>query len=410
MQPVDVVVIGAGQAGLAVSWHLRDRGVDHVVLERGRIAERWRSERWDSLRTLTPNWMARLPGLADPGPDPDGFATMAEVVERFTGWARGFGAPVVDGTAVRSVRQAGRGFEVLTSSGAFRTGAVVVATGWCDRPTIPTCAADLPRRVRQLTPSTYRRPGQVTGDRVLVVGASASGAQIARELARAGRHVTLAVGRHRRLPRRYRGRDVMWWLDRLGPLDRHPGDAAARRRLLAEPSVQLSAGGTIDLTTLAADGVVIAGRLAGIADQRARFADDLASSTGDADRRLTRLLDAVDAAADDLGLPTDPTDAAARRPVTVAPPPSGVALGTGGIDAVVWATGFSRSYPWLHVDALDAAGELRHEGGVTTVPGLFATGLRFQSCRRSTFIDGARLDAPVVAGAVARHLERRAAA
>jgi putative flavoprotein involved in K+ transport len=410
MASVAALVIGAGQAGLAVSWHLRDRGIDHVVVERGRVAERWRSERWDSLRTLTPNWMARLPGLDDVGPDPDGFATMPEVVDRFAGWARSFDAPVIDDTAVRRVAPAGDGFEVDTSTGRWRTGAVVVATGWCDRPAVPALARALPRRVQQLTPSSYRRPERVMGERVLVVGASASGVQIARELARAGREVTLAVGRHRRLPRRHRGRDVMCWLDRLGTLDRRPVDAAARHRLLDEPSVQLAAGDTVDLATLAAEGVVVTGRLAAITGRRAWFADDLAATTSDAQERLVRLLDEIDRAADALGVPATDVDADAGRPVELPPPPASRSLDPGGVDAVVWATGFARAYPWLHVDALDRAGEIRHDGGTTPVPGLFVAGMRFQSCRRSTFIDGARLDAPVVADAVARRLRRPVAA
>jgi putative flavoprotein involved in K+ transport len=396
---LDTLVIGAGQAGLAVSWHLQTLGIDHVVLDRGRIAERWRSERWDSLRTLTPNWMTRLPGLGYHGADPDGFMRLPELVGHFEAYARSFAAPVVEGARVESVTGDGERFLVRTGGGRWRARSVVVATGWNDRPAVPELAARIPRRVQQLATTSYRRPDQVLGDRVLVVGASASGSQIACELAAAGRQVTLAVGRHTRLPRRYRGHDVMWWLDRLGVLDRPPTDDDDRRRLMAEPSPQLSGTGPVDLRSLQGAGVTLAGRLTDVANGRAFFADDLRLTVAEAEERLRRVLATIDARADRLG---------GSAPEPVAPPvdvrraPTSAALGFGSIDAVVWATGFRRAYPWLQVPVLDAHGEIRHEGGLTPVPGVFVVGMRFQSSRRSTFIDGARLDAEVVARAVAR--------
>jgi putative flavoprotein involved in K+ transport len=407
MTTIDSIIIGAGQAGLAVSWHLKARGLDHLVLERGRVGERWRSERWESLRTLTPNWMTRLPGADYDGPDPDGFMSMSEVVANFEAYARSFTAPVLEQTRVEAVMQDGDNFEVLAGGASWQARNVVVATGWADRPHVPDAAGRLPAVVQQLTSVAYRRPDQIAGQRVLVVGASASGIQIASELARAGRDVTVAVGRHRRVPRRYRGRDIMWWLDRLGTLDRLPRDEQERRRLVGEPSLALSADTTLDLNTLAASGVAVTGRLVDVADGRAWFADDLATTVADAEIRLRRLLDEIDRRADQLGVAAAPDHIAAVKPL-VGPP--SLELGPKGVETVVWATGFRRAYPWLRVPVLDTRGDIRHQRGITPVAGLYVAGMRYQSGRRSTFIDGARLDAPVVAHAIERRAAPRRAA
>jgi putative flavoprotein involved in K+ transport len=407
MATTDTIIIGAGQAGLAVSWHLRERGLDHVVVDRGRIGERWRTERWDSLRTLTPNWMSRLPGARYTGPDPDGFMTMPELIGRFEAYAAAFAAPVLEQTAVEAVTRDGDSFDVLAGGAHWRAHNVVVATGWADVPYVPAPAGALPPFVQQLTAATYRRPDQIAGERVLVVGASASGAQIAAELAAAGRSVTIAAGRHRRLPRSYRGRDIMWWLDRLGTLDRLPSSEQQRQRLLAEPSLQLSADGAVDLGTLAANGVTVAGRLVDVDAEGAWFAGDVAATVGDAETRLRRTLAQIDACAEQLGIATPPEPI---PPVFVPAGPGSVAVGRGGIDAVVWATGYRRAYPWLRVPVLDERGDIRHDRGATPVPGLYVAGMRFQSGRRSTFIDGARLDAPAVADAIERRAACRRAA
>src|SRR5215212_4602563 len=216
MKSTDVVIVGAGQAGLAMSRCLAAAGVDHVVLERRDIAERWRSERWDSLRLLTPNWLTRLPGWRYEGPDPNGFMTMPEVVRFLGDYAKSFSSPVHANTTVQSITSHEGGYRVATDAGVWTARSVVVATGHCDRPLVPAAASRLSTRVHQLTPPEYRRPEDLPEGGVLVVGASASGVQIAEELRRSGREVVLAVGRHVRVPRRYRGRDIMWWLDRAG--------------------------------------------------------------------------------------------------------------------------------------------------------------------------------------------------
>jgi putative flavoprotein involved in K+ transport len=406
MHMTDTVIIGAGQAGLATSWYLTDRGREHVVLERGRVAERWRSERWDSLRTLTPNWLTRLPGAPYAGSDPDGFMATAELVARFDAYATSFAAPAIEHTTVHGVTHDGGAFEVLAGPSRWRARNVVIATGWADRPHIPSFARGLPSRVQQVVPSRYRNPDQIAGSRVLVVGASSSGAQIASELAAAGRDVTLAVGCHRRLPRRYRGRDITWWLDRSGGLDRLPVDHAEHDRLLREPSLQLVADRDLDLGTLAAQGVATTGRVTDVDRSAVSFADDLAATVAEADARLARLVRRIDGVADHLGVGAPQTVA----PIRLASGPRSLSTGRGGVDAVVWATGFQRKYPWLHVPVVDAAGDIRHQRGITAVPGLYVVGMRLQSGRRSTWIDGARVDAAFVADAIEARAPQRSAA
>jgi putative flavoprotein involved in K+ transport len=402
MTNIDTVIIGAGHAGIAVSWCLDQLGHDHVVLERGRVAERWRSARWDSLRTLTPNWMTRLPGADYSGPDPDGFMAVHELVAHFEAYAGSFAAPVLERTPVDSVVRRGDGFEVVGGR-RWHARNVVIATGWADEPHLPASASELPRRVQQLTAASYRRPAQIQGDRVLVVGASASGSQIADELASSGREVTLAAGRHRRVPRRYRGHDIMWWFDDLGLLDRPARGEDERQRLVREPSLQLAASRAVDLGSLRENGVAVAGHLTGVADGHAWFADDLDATVADADRRLRSLLARIDERADRLGAPRDGD---CLHPVDLPPAPRSLALGPAGVDAVIWATGYRRSYPWLHIPVLDAGGEIRHDRGITPVPGLYVAGMRCQSGRRSTFIDGARVDAPLIAQAIERRSTR----
>ncbi|ABC82025.1 flavin-containing monooxygenase [Anaeromyxobacter dehalogenans] len=405
MRRTDVVVIGGGQAGLAMSRCLDVRGIAHVVLERGAVGERWRSERWDSLRLLTPRWQSRLPGIAYRGPDPDGFMSRREVVGLLQAYARSFSAPVEAGVEVTALEPDGDGFRVEAPGRRWRARAVVIATGHCDRPAVPALAAALPPSVTQVVPSAYRSPDRLPPGGVLVVGASATGVQLADEIHRTGRPVTLAVGRHVRLPRRYRGRDVMWWLDRTGFLaegaDAVPDLEAARR----QPSLQLVGRPdhrSLDLGVLAAAGVRLAGRLAGVEGGRVLLADDLAASVEAAKRRMERLLRRIDAHAARTG---EPAPAPRPIPAPVAPPaPRTLDLRAEGIRTVLWATGYRRSYPWLRLPVLDARGELLHDGGVTPVPGLYVLGLQFLRRRNSSFLDGVGADAEHLAAHLARHL------
>jgi putative flavoprotein involved in K+ transport len=405
----DTVIIGAGHTGLAMSRCLADRGVAHVVLDRGSVAERWRTARWDSFRLLTPNWLSRLPGWSYAGPRPDAFMTAAKFVDYLGGYAASFDAPVRPHTLVFRVKPTAAGFAVRTNAGVWSARNVVVATGYHSHPKIPDLAAGLAPGITQVTASSYRSPANLPSGGVLVVGGSASGVQIADELRRAGRRVVLAVGCHTRLPRRYRGRDILWWLDRTGSLDRSIDQVPDAEAARAEPSLQLvgseDARG-VDLGVLHAAGVRLTGRLRAIDGTVAGFADDLAETVGAAQQRLTRVLGEIDRYAATCGCaaPADPP------PVIAVPAaPTRIDLRRAGITTVVWATGFRPWYPWLAVPVLDQHGRIRHHRGVTEVPGLYAIGLRFQSRRSSTFVDGARHDADYLARHLTAHRPLRLA-
>jgi putative flavoprotein involved in K+ transport len=402
MQTVDTVVVGAGHAGLAVSRLLTDAGRAHVVLDRGRVGERWRSERWDSLHLLTPNWMSRLPGWYYTGPDPEGFLPADRFVRQLERYAASFGAPVQERTAVELVAAApGDGYDVHTDRGTWRASNVVVATGPHGVPDVPESVRNTDLQV--LSSSAYKNPSQLAPGGVLVVGASSSGVQIADELSRAGREVTLAVGRHTRMPRRYRGMDAFWWLESTGRLGRtidEVRDVAVARR---EPSLQLrgvDAGGhpgrDLDLAALLDQGVRLTGRLERLRGARAWFGDGLAGAVGAADRQLHRFLDVVDRHIDGAGLASEVLPADRPRPFTVPVTPTTLDLAGEGITTVVIATGFRPDHSWLAVPVTAPDGSIEQYRGVTPAPGLYVVGQRFQHRRDSGFIDGARHDAHAV--------------
>lgn len=396
------VIIGAGQAGLAMSWHLTARSIDHVVLERSSIAHAWANERWDSLRLLTPNWLSRLPGSEYDGPDPDGYMTAAQVVDRLRTY--GSDAPVRVGVEVTDVQTTTDGFEVATQDETWACRAVVIATGACSNPFVPSLAEQFPSNVHQLTPIEYRNPEQLVDGPVLVVGASASGAQLADELARNGRDVTLAVGRHRRVVRRYRGHDIFWWMDRVGMLDDVPDplNVEGERRL---PSLQLV--GTdeqvdLDLGTLAANGVELVGRIESITGTVAELGTSVPVDARNADLELDSILRRIDAYIDEQGLGEEVGPA--ERPPPVPVPPMPEQLDISRFTTVIWATGFQPHYPWLEDELLDARGGIVHDGGVMTRPGMYVLGQPFGRRRRSSFIDGAGPDAEDLSALLAEHL------
>lgn len=400
MQTIEALVIGAGQAGLAMSHELAARGVEHVVLERGRVAERWRSERWDSLRMLTPNWMSRLPGWAYAGPDPQGFMTMPEVAAYLGAYARSFDAPVRTGATVYGVRRTPGGYRVSTSGGSWQARAVIVATGHCDVPMVPALAAGLPDALRQITTSSYRSPDTLPPGGALVVGASASGVQIAEQIHRSGRPVSLAVGHHTRLPRTYRGRDILDWFERAGILSEAVDGTRNPARARAQPSLQLVGSPehrSLDLATLQGIGVRLLGRALAMQEGVLHLARDLADTVAAAQGTMERMLARIDPVADREGAPSQAWPA----PFCPAPAPEYLDLRAEGIRTVVWATGYARRYGWLQVPVFDTDGEIRHAGGVTAAPGLYALGLRFQRTRRSNFLDGVGADA----SALAAHIE-----
>ncbi|HEY3002123.1 MAG TPA: NAD(P)-binding domain-containing protein [Kribbellaceae bacterium] len=405
---IDTVVVGAGHAGLAVSALLSTAGHEHVVLERGRVAERWRTERWDSLRLLTPNWMTRLPGWHYSGPDPDRYLSAGEFARYLERYAASFDAPVIQSTTVEDVslapRAPGGPYQVVTDRGVWHARHVVVATGPHGAPRLPAAirAGDL-RAVEVVASRQYRNPRQLPPGGVLVVGASSSGVQIADELARAGRQVVLAVGRHTRTPRRYRGMDIFCWLERTGRLartiDEMPDASAARR----EPSMQLIGAAdarNLDLATVRASGVRLAGRLERVAAGRAWFRDDLADSVSTADRRLHRLLDRIDDHATAAGLDHRLLPSVRPRAVDLPSTPRRLNLRAEGIGTVLLATGHRPHHPWLRLPVLAPDGTIAQHRGVTPAPGVYVVGQRFQHRRDSALIDGARHDAD----AIVRHL------
>ncbi|MBN8185909.1 NAD(P)-binding domain-containing protein [Salipiger thiooxidans] len=411
MSPIiPVLIIGAGQAGLALSWSLTRRGIDHLLLERGRVGERWHAERWPGLHLLTPNWMNRLPGPW-PEADPDGFMSAACFGERLSAYRKAIAAPVLTGCAVRSVRHETGLFHVDAGARHLFARSVVIATGACDRPAVPGWAAALPEEIAQVSPTRYRGPGALAAGGVLVVGASATGVQLAAEIRASGRPVTLAVGRHVRTPRRYRGREIFSLLSGSGFLEEPRPANADPRQLMALPSLQLTGaggGGALGLETLAAMGVRLVGRALGAGEGVVRLDPALAPEIEAAERRRHRILRHVDAHIDAAGLRLPPDAAAWRAPELPGSGPDRLDLAAAGIRTVIWATGFRRSYPWLHLPVLDAAGELQTQGGVTAVPGLYALGLPFMRHRASAFIHGVGRDAEALAPLIAAGLRRDA--
>lgn len=393
---------------------LSDRSLDHVILERGRVAERWRSERWDSLRLLTPNWQTRLPGLRYQGPQPDGYMSMTEVVEFFEKYAASFRAPIEADTSVLTVERAGEHFKVETSRGVWHARHVVIATGYNDRPFVPPQAQPLSRRIAQIVPTQYRNPGQLRPGGVLVVGASATGIQLADEIHASGRPVTLAVGRHQRLPRTYRGRDILWWLDAMGVFDATTEEVFDAKTSRSQPSLQLigRAGRSLDVAILQQRGVRVVGRLVAAEQERMSFSDDLVATTSASDVKLAQLLGRIDAfivsSAGDSGAPHEPFEP--TWPSVLCTRKTTIDLCAAGIETVVWATGFIRQYPWLRVPVLDEHGEIRHHGGITPAPGLFVLGMHFQRSRKSAFIDGVGADAAFLADRIANRAAFDAAA
>ena len=392
---------------------LAERSIDHVLLERGEVAHTWRTERWDSLRLLTPNWQSRLPGFRYDGNDPDGYRTLPEIIDFIAGYAKAISAPVRTHTTVTSVRSADTGYVVRTNRGDWRCRTVVLASGACNIARVPSLGARLPRSVASLTAQSYRNPRQLADGGVLVVGASSSGTQIANELQRSGRAVTLSVGEHIRAPRVYRGKDLEWWMDAAGVLDeRHDqvDDIARARRV---PSLQLAGTpdrSTLDLNALTDIGVTLVGRLAGITeDGKLQFAGSLRNMCAMSDLKMRRLLELIDewARANGLDDTVEPPDRLPPTRVEEAPP-LGMDLVKSGIKTIIWATGYRPDYSWLELPVLDRKGMVSHDGGIVCSPGVYLMGMQFLRRRKSALIDGAGDDARDLSAHLAAYLDNAA--
>jgi len=399
---VETLIIGGGQAGLVMSHRLKQRGLAHLVVERHRIAERWRSERWDGLRFQFPNWSVSLPEFSFPHTDPDGFAATGEIVQFIEAYAAFVAPPIRCGVAVTRLRcrDGAPGFVAETSDGAIEAENIVVATGPYQRAVMPDLLRD--HAIFQVHASRYQNPEQLPQGAVLVVGSGASGAQITEELCRAGRRIYLSVGQHTRLPRRYRGRDLIWWLQQMG-IDQTPVEARGPSRLL--PLITGAYGGhTIDFRRFAADGVTLLGHVRAARDGVLEIAPDLGQSLVEGEATYAIFLDMVDAHIQQHGLEV-PQEPAARAtlpdPPCVTEPLRRLDIGAAGIGAVIWATGYGLEFGWIDIPVLDAHGEPLHRRGISEVPGLYFLGLQWLSKMKSSFLSGVGDDAAVLADHIA---------
>ena len=395
IEKVETLIVGAGQAGVAMSEHLSNCGVPHLVLERGRIAERWRSGRWDSLVANGPAWHDRFPGMEFSDIDPDAFAPKEMVADYFVAYAEKIGAPIRCGVEVKEVqRNVGRpGFRIETSEGVIEANSVVAATGPFQHPVVPAVVPE-DAEITQLHSNDYRNPDQLPEGAVLVVGAGASGAQIADELLNAGKPVYLSVGPHDRLPRSYRGRDYVWWIGVLGKWDA----VGMEHMTIAVSGAQ--GGHTVDFRRLATQGMTLVGRTESFKQGVMHFASDLVNNLSQGDASILSMLDEADAYVARYGLDL-PLESEARKiepdPRCVTDPILELNLAEAGITSIVWATGFTVDFSWLKVDAFDEAGKPNHQRGISAEPGVYFLGLPWLSGRASSFIWGVWHDARFLA-------------
>ena len=391
------VIIGAGHSGLAMSRCLSECSIDHVILERGEIANSWKHERWDSLRLLTPNWQARLPGYSYTGSDPDGYMTIPELIGFLEKYADVISAPVMQNTTVTSVSFDGNNYQVVTDQGNWECVSLVVASGACNQAQIPAIAEAAPSSIEMITPMQYRNPGQLQAGGVMVVGASATGLQLAEEIHRSGRPVTLAVGEHVRLPRLYRSRDIQWWMDALGILDERYDeiDDIVRGRNIPSPQLVGSPEHeTLDLNRLSALGVRLRGRLVGFNDGKAQFSGSLRNVCALADLKMLRLLNTIDEWTTENGFDVEVNPLQRYDSTEIEEsPPLLMDLAGNDIKTILWATGYSPDYSWLDIPLLDRKGKIRHDGGIVDSPGMYLMGLTLLRRRKSSFIHGAEDDA-----------------
>lgn len=398
---VTCIVIGAGQAGLSMSHCLSSRGIDHVLLEKGEVANAWKTQRWNSLRLLSPNWQTRLAGYSYEGSDQDGFMTAEEYTSYLTRYANSLSAPIHTGVEVEQVSSTQNGYRVLTNQGEWQCKTLVMATGACAKPAVPKFANELPASVNAITPYEYKSPEQLADGDVLVVGASASGLQIASEIQQSGRQVTISTGEQVRMPRRYRGKDIQYWLDQSGLLSHRYDEVEDLERLRRLPSAQLVGSDdnrSLDLNQLQEEGAEVVGRLALVQGSKLQFSGSLANVCKMADLKMGRMLRLIDEYIRAEGIERDVSAPDVPAPTQVsANPRLEMDLHREGIKTVIWATGFRPDFSWLKVPVIDPRGRLKHEGGIVHSPGLYVLGLPFMRRRNSQFIDGVAKDAEELA-------------
>jgi putative flavoprotein involved in K+ transport len=410
METFETAVIGAGQAGLAMSHHLTALGCEHVVLERARVAERWRTERWDSLMFQFPNWSIELPGRSYSSGDPEGFARKDEVLHFIEDYCEWIKAPIRSGvnvTALRSTPSAGR-YEIASDAGRFSVRNVVIATGPYQRSRLPPCHRGLPSRIVQVHARDYRNPGVLPDGAVLVVGSGASGCQIADELLQSGRRVYLSIGRHRRVPRRYRGKDVFWWRRELGELDQSVDTTPAVRRMPAPLVTGVNGGYDIDLRNAADKGMTLMGHLLDICDGTIAFATDVENNLRAGDQTLLEFESAVDAWVQTHGmdLPEPPSTLAGERRSVDSD--DRLDCNAAQVVAVIWATGYEFEFGWVELPVFDSRGVPVQYRGTTALPGIYFLGMPWMHKAKSSFLYGVGEDAAYVAACIARERKHRA--
>ncbi len=411
MRHIPTLVVGAGQAGLAMSACLSERAEPHVVLERGEIGNSWAQERWDSLTMQSPNWQSRLPGYAYAGPDPDGYMTMSEVQSYLKSYAAQAAAPVETAVTVTSVTRDDDHYVVTTDKGIWHCSNLVIASGACNRPAIPEFARNVPVDIIQVSPLSYRNPSELPAGRVLVVGASATGVQLAAEIQESGRPVILATGNHIRMPRYYLGHDITWLMDRAGLVSATLDTIDDVTRARSLPSLQLIGDRSrrfLDLNALQEMGVEVTGRLVGCSEGRLQFSGSLANAAALSDLKMNRALSVIDAWAQQSGLHiSEPPRRFAPTSVPQMPRLT-LSLAKSEISSIVWASGFKPDMSWLDLPHFDAKGRLLHDGGIVA-PGLYVLGLPFLRTRKSTFLDGVGADARALAQHISETRGRLAA-
>jgi len=401
----EVVIIGSGQAGLALSYYLTQQGRSHIVLEQGRVGETWRTGRWDSFTLITPNWMTQLPGFPYQGDDPDGFLPREDIVAYLERYAATFHSPILCGVRVTAVRQQpeGEGYLVDTEEITFKARNVVIATGAYPKPKLPIVSASVSRDICQLHTSYYRNPQAIPSGAVLVVGTGQSGCQIAEDLLESGRQVYLSTSSCGRFPRRYKGKDTAWWLTRLGffdrTLDQLPSAAA---KFACNPHISDNHDNSINLHRFARQGMIPLGSVQAAQGKQIILAPNLEENLAKADAFEREITQGIDKYIQQIGIKVEANYATGEAPsncTTATKPILNLDLESAGISTIIWASGYKLDFGWVQIPVFDEAGYPVHLRGVTVFPGLYFLGLPWLYKMKSALFYGVGEDAAFIASA-----------